>query len=245
MPDEKQNDLTHPPHYVDPEYSKHRRALFVSFVVEAEMERVRQGVRGQVKHTINYKECAIRAGYAEKSAGSMANYLRKQLDVQDDIRARLTAAGMSDAEIIGTAASIIRHSLADCIDISEDGHTFVANLHKAVATGAIASVKKLSYDAKGRVRIEMYDKPTAVNLLGRIRGLMRAEVKPDDYALRKMVIEDDIRAFREKRLIETGDEVLADEQADQYRAYLSTQDAYRPYLNDDPNDRTKATDPAS
>lgn len=225
-------------------YGKHiadvRREAFVGHVIDATLIAERTGEK------IDYRKCAELAGYPTGSAKQMAYYLRGKSDVQDQIRVRLAAAGISDAEIIGVPASIVRFSLADVIDVYPDGG-WELNLHKAISNGAITAVKKLGQDAKGRPYVEMYDKLRAADLLSSIRGLKRADVKPDDLALRRMAIEDDIRAFREKMFIQSnGDAAFADEAAEKYRAHLAKQDDFRPYMKEgDPNDRTRDDDPAS
>lgn len=218
-----------------------RKEAYVSHVVDATLEAERTGKK------IDFRKCAELAGYSPGSAKQMAYYLRGKSDVQDQIRIRLSAAGISDAEIIGVPASIVRYSLADVIDVYPDG-SWELNLHKAMANGAITAVRKLGQDAKGRPYVEMYDKLRAADLLSSVRGLKRADVKPDDLALRRMAIEDDIRAFREKMFIQSsGDAVFADEAAEKYRAHLAKQDDFRPYMKEsgDPNDRTRDDDPAS
>jgi hypothetical protein len=216
--------------------SDSRKQQFIAAVIDAKLREVSTGEK------VNYRQCARDAGYPEASCKTMSYYLRNKPDVQAEVRMRLAASGISDAEIVGMPASIIKYSLADVIDIFPDG-TWEVNLNKAVNNGSIHAIQELGHDAKGRPKIKMYDKLRASDLLASIRGLKRADVQMKDLELRKMVIEDDIRVFRDKVLIQTGGDVAAaDHAADEYRADLRTRPEYAPYM-DDASDRTRDTDP--
>lgn len=216
-----------------------RLQQFTAAVIDAKLAEAATGVK------VNYMQCARDAGYPESSCKTMSYYLRNKPSVQQEVKMRLAAAGISDAEIIGCPASMLKYSLADVIDIAPDGRHWDLNLHKAVTNGAIHAVKELGYDGKGRPRVKMYDKLEASRDLARIRGLNRADVKPNDLALRRMVIEDDIRAFRDRIFAQTGGNAeAADHAAEEYRADLRNRPEYAPYM-DDPNDRTRDKDPVS
>jgi len=242
MEDERDDDVTAPAEPAgkkkrdlrgDRDESEMRRQRYIDAVIDAKIAEAAGGPK------VNYSQCARDAGYPDSTAKAMSHWLRHKPDVQGEIRMRLTAAGISDAEIIGFPASVIRYSLADMIDIFPDGH-WEPNLNKAVANGSIHAIRELSYDAKGRPKIKTYDKLKASDQLASIRGLKRADVKPSDLELARLVIEDDIRLFRERILLQTGgDERAADAAAEQYRRDLCSRPEYAPYMD---VDRTRDED---
>ena len=100
------------------------------------------------------------------------NNLRKP-KIREAIEARLETEAMAANEVLWRLAEQARGSVADFIEITEDGWTI--NLEKAKEAGKLHLIKKLK--VSGDVpEIELHDQQAALTLLGKHFGLFKETV---------------------------------------------------------------------
>jgi phage terminase small subunit len=143
------------------------------------LKRKRQAFVNHYVQCWNASEAARRAGYSERSAGSIGHELLKKPEIQDAVSARVAELTMSAHEVLLRLAADARADMADFYDVQEDG-SWKLNLNKAAALGRTHLIKKLGYNQYGPT-IELVDSQAARVHLGRHHGLFVERVKSEDW----------------------------------------------------------------
>jgi len=127
----------------------------------------------------NASEAARKAGFKGK-ANVVGPRLLANVSIQQAIQARLNELKMSADEVLVRLADQARGSMADFIQVTEDGQIRIS-LAKA---DKLHLVRKVSLTAEGGLQIELYDSQDALKLLGQHYKLFtqKHEVETPDLA---------------------------------------------------------------
>ena len=126
----------------------------------------------------NAVQAAMRAGYAESTAYTAAGELRKDVRVQEIIAAAdrevFTALDINHERILQEMANIAFANIEDYIEYQPDGG-FKLALHKIDRQQAavIKEVVEEGFGQNRRVKFSLYDKMSALTILGKHLGMFR------------------------------------------------------------------------
>lgn len=112
----------------------------------------------------NATEAAKRAGYSERTAYSIGARLLKNVEIVEDVQARLAERQMSADEALTILADMARGDVGDAV--TDDGIIDMAALKKA---GKTHLVKSYSITQTG-VRVEFHDPQAAIDKILRVAG---------------------------------------------------------------------------
>ncbi len=130
--------------------------------------------RAFVEHYLqcwNASEAARRAGYSERTAGSIGHENLKKPEIEAAIQARLAELQMSTDEVLLRLAEQARGEIANYIEV-RDGRPGV-DFEAMQRDHKLHLIKKLKYDKDGNPEIEFYDAQTALVQIGRAHGLFK------------------------------------------------------------------------
>ena len=119
----------------------------------------------------NATQAAIRAGYSEKTARSIGAENLTKPDIKTEIEARIAERTMSANEVLVELGLMARSDIGDFLEFKDGIKEPYLNLAKAKEAGLLKLIKKLKYNAQGRLEVEMYDKQAALALVGKHHGL--------------------------------------------------------------------------
>jgi phage terminase small subunit len=136
----------------------------------------------------NASEAARRAGYSEKTAGSIGHELLKKPEIQDAIEARLNDLVMTTNEIMTRLTEQARGDIMQYM-ITRLGHAYI-DMEAAQAAGKLHLIKKLTYDDDGKLKsVEFYDAQRALVELGHIAALYTDRVDITGNALPLVIVQ--------------------------------------------------------
>jgi phage terminase small subunit len=118
---------------------------------------------------LNATEAARIAGYSPKTAHSIGWENLRKPEISEQIRELLNDKAMKAEEVSSRLADQARGIPADCFTVY--GPTIAIDFDKLAEYGLLHLIKKLSYDADGRPRVEFYDAQSALVQLGRAHKL--------------------------------------------------------------------------
>jgi len=130
----------------------------------------------------NAAEAARRAGYSVKTARSYGQQLLTNLDIKEEIQARLAEKQMSADEALTLLADMARGDVAQLMDVSSVG--FSLDMQKAKELGLTKLIKKVKqrtiiHQGKNEsdedrethdLEIELYDAQAAIEKILRMHG---------------------------------------------------------------------------
>ena len=121
----------------------------------------------------NATQAAVRAGYSKKTAGQIGYQLLHEpsnAEVQAAIKRRMDELSMSAEEALLGLTEIARSTIADCIDVLDDG-TWKINLKRAEERGKLHLIHELGVDRSGNPKLKVYDRHAALRDIAKVRGL--------------------------------------------------------------------------
>jgi len=126
--------------------------------------------------TWNASEAARRAGYSEKTAGSMGSENLKKPKIKEAIEERLEELKLASDEVLIRLGEHARSSLAPFVTINQAGLP-VFDFSSEEAQASLHWIKKLNLDKDGNLQsIELYDAQSALVHLGRHHALFTDNV---------------------------------------------------------------------
>jgi hypothetical protein len=127
--------------------------------------------------TWNASEAARRAGYSEKTAHSQGPRLLENVEIGDEIKARVDAQAMTAGEALVRLAEQARAAYAAYIE--SDGSVDLAGMKR---DGKMHLVKCIKYTRTGEVMVEFHDAQAALFKVTQVHGLPieRVEATVDD-----------------------------------------------------------------
>lgn len=127
---------------------------------------------------------------SRESARRLGSQLLTNIDIREEIQARLDEQKMSADEVLAEWAAVARGDMADFITLKDGVKGFYLDLEGANKKGLMKLVKKLKYNANGQPEIELHDKLTALDRLGKHHGLLidRQEVQHSGSIESKLVV---------------------------------------------------------
>lgn len=147
----------------------------------------------------NASEAARRAGYSDKSAGSIGSENLKKPEIIEEIKRRVEEHAMTADEAISRLADQARGVPEGFIEIKAD-QPFL-NWEALASSGKLHLIKKLKYNDQGRPEVEFYDAQTA--LLQIIKLLRIDEGKPTERTEYRVTGLEDLSDDDLDRLIES------------------------------------------
>lgn len=121
---------------------------------------------------LNATEAARRVGYV--NPGTSGSRLLNKF--ADEIADRLRTKAMDAEEALERLAAQARGNVADYVTVDEDG--------KIVAAGDVLedrektiAIKKIYYDSRGRLRIELHDTQKALELILKAQGAFEEQLR--------------------------------------------------------------------
>jgi phage terminase small subunit len=126
----------------------------------------------------NATRAAERAGYQGNDAtlGAVGYENLRKPQLAERISQRLQEIAMSADEVLARLADQARGDIGDFVKIIDGTGQAIVDLEKAKAAGKLHLVKKIRYNAKGGLEIELYDAQAALSLLGKTHGLFKDRV---------------------------------------------------------------------
>jgi phage terminase small subunit len=125
----------------------------------------------------NATEAARRAGYSERYLHTNASKLLQNTTIAEKIQERLNEKAMSADEVLTRLADMARGSIEDFIDLKPGIKSPFLDLSKAQEMGLLHLIKKLKYNAQGKLEIELHDAQAALALLGKHHKLFTEKVE--------------------------------------------------------------------
>jgi phage terminase small subunit len=134
---------------------------------------------------LNATQAAIRAGYSEKTAGSIAKDLMESpaiaQAIQRGLAARAERLDITQDKVL-SEMNILASASVDSYEIDDRGNVQVAEGVDPAAIRAIKSIKKkIRHDKDGSitydVSVELWDKPGSLKLMGRHVNLFADRVE--------------------------------------------------------------------
>jgi PBSX family phage terminase large subunit len=120
--------------------------------------------------TWNATESAIKAGYSDRSAASIASENLTKPKIKAEIQRRIDEIAMSADEVLMNISDIARGSIEDVMDVAPTGKKLTFNFKKAKDANKLKLIKSVVPNRYG-TKIEMYDRLSALQLLGKHHGL--------------------------------------------------------------------------
>lgn len=127
----------------------------------------------------NATQAAVRAGYSERTAYSIGWENLRKPEIADAIKERMDALAMSAEEALLGLSEIARSTIADCIDVLDDGGWRI-NLKRAEERGKLHLVHELGVDRSGNPKLKVYDRHAALRDIAKVRGLFGPKGTEDD-----------------------------------------------------------------
>jgi|LDZU01.1.fsa_nt_gi PBSX family phage terminase large subunit len=124
----------------------------------------------------NATEAALKAGYSERSAGSIGGENLKKPEIAAEIQRRIDEIAMSADEVIQAIGEIGRASIEDLMDIDAVGRLSF-NFKRAQERGKLHLIKSIVPTAYG-MKVELHDRMKALELMGKHHQLFLE--KPDN-----------------------------------------------------------------
>lgn len=134
----------------------------------------------------NATQAAIRAGYSERTAGSIGTENLQKPAISEAIDERLRKLSMSAGEALKRLTDWGRADIGELIEVREDG-SWSLDLETARKNGKLHLIREISYDADGRPTVKLHDAKDAVKQLAKAHGLFidRIDVTTDGKPLFK------------------------------------------------------------
>ena len=126
----------------------------------------------------NATRAALKAGYSERSAGSIGNENLLKPEIMEEIQQRLSEIAMSADEVMTTLAEIGRASIDDIMDVDEGGR-LLFNFKRAQEQGKLHLIKSIMPTQSG-TKVELHDRMRALELLGKHHKLFTDNVSIND-----------------------------------------------------------------
>lgn len=123
----------------------------------------------------NASEAARLAGYGT-GAGQHAHRLLKNAEIRAAIDAGLNETSLTSNQILANLSEIADGSLEDYVKVSTRGNVSL-DLAKAKKAEKLRLIRKLKIDRFGQVQIELHDPLRALELLGKYRGIFKADAE--------------------------------------------------------------------
>jgi len=127
----------------------------------------------------NASEAARRAGYSERSSGSIGHENLNKPEIAAEIKRRIDEAAMGADEVLHRLAEQARAQYSDYFRVykDDDDHQYVGvDIEALKEDGKGHLIKKLRYDTDGRLIVEFYDAQAALVQVGRHFGLFTDNV---------------------------------------------------------------------
>lgn len=125
----------------------------------------------------NASEAARRAGYSEKTAGSIGEENLKKPEIAAAIKRRITDKAVKADQVLLLLGDHARGSMADFITIETNG-AWAFDFLKAQALGRLHLIKAIKTTRYG-TELELYDAQSALEKLGKALGVL-ANAAPQD-----------------------------------------------------------------
>jgi len=126
----------------------------------------------------NATRAALKAGYSERSAGSIGNENLLKPEIMEEIQQRISEIAMSADEVMTTLAEIGRASIDDIMDVDEGGR-LLFNFKRAQEQGKLHLIKSIMPTQSG-TKVELHDRMRALELLGKHHKLFTDNVSIND-----------------------------------------------------------------
>lgn len=137
----------------------------------------------------NGTKSAIRAGYSQKTAASIANTLLKEPEVKAAIQAALEEVELTSFRILGELSKIAYADMGDYGDVKPGGG-FEPVAFENLPLGATKAIRKIKEKKKiiddnvadVQCEYELHDKLKAIELIMKYKGMLKdkAEIKVED-----------------------------------------------------------------
>lgn len=126
----------------------------------------------------NATRAAIEAGYSEKTAYSQGQRLLKNVEIQEEVEKRISESAMDADEVLSRLSEIARHDIGEFLTFrNNDIEEPYIDLKKARELDKLGLIRKLKYNAQGKLEVEFYDKQTALVQLGKHLGLFTDKIE--------------------------------------------------------------------
>jgi phage terminase small subunit len=124
----------------------------------------------------NATEAAREAGYSHpRRQGSR---LLSNVDISAKIKAELAARRMSADEVLDGLTELARGTILDFLDFGDGSlKKPIIDLRKAKELNRLGLIKKLKYNPKGGLEIELYSRDRALELMGKHHGVLNDKLE--------------------------------------------------------------------
>jgi phage terminase small subunit len=122
----------------------------------------------------NATVAAIQAGYSAKTAYSIGSENLKKPEIRAEIDRRLAERSMGKNEVLARLTDHAGSDMGRFVKVVEENKKviLVPDLEGAAKRGDMRLVKKIKFDAKGGVTIELYDAQRALATLAQVHKLV-------------------------------------------------------------------------
>lgn len=136
----------------------------------------------------NGTQAAIRAGYPETSAATIASENLRKPHIAAEIERRMSERAMSANEALAAMTDMARADISAFVEIDDHGVPRI-NFSKAQENHQLGLIKKVTW-GKESISFELYDRQRAVELMLKRHGLLGADVNVNiDLGLVKRVVD--------------------------------------------------------
>lgn len=136
-------------------------------------------------HDFNATQAAIRAGYSERTAGSIGHQNLKKLEISEEIERRIEENTMSANEVLIRLAEQARAEYGEYI--GDDGRVDLVRMKQ---DGKMHLVKGIKETQHGRT-VEFYDAQSALVKIGETHGLFKEKQEIDNRVTLRVEYGDD------------------------------------------------------
>lgn len=136
--------------------------------------------------TLNPKEAALLAGMSAQRSKNAAAFLSNPS--VKELVALLLETQITKEEVIGRIVDIARFDYGTLLSRNEETGLLQFDLEKAKAEGQTAAIKSFSYGKQG-VRVEVYDKLAALQVLAKHLGLLNDKIEGTSNGALKVLVE--------------------------------------------------------
>jgi hypothetical protein len=167
-----------------PEMKAQDVAIAERYLVHFDLNRAIQDV-------CEYEDVEGQKGNYPPVVYNQSSRLRKDQTWLRFVAARLNESALSANRVLIELAKLASSNIEDFLnDEMLDAGMPMFDLAKAKRLGVMGCIKRVEFTEKGGVRVELYDKPRALELLAKHFNLLKeAEVKVDNYII--TVVRDD------------------------------------------------------
>lgn len=123
----------------------------------------------------NATKAAVVAGYSENYAATYGSALLKRPDIQQRINDHLNQASMSAGEVLKRLTEIARAEIGDVLKLNATQSAVIID-PKAVIDHK-KFIAEFGYDSNGNVKLKFHDTLTALQQIGRARGMFKDGVE--------------------------------------------------------------------